>query len=76
MTSPKHNVPDYMDTLVTSSRDAFCDVLHNPALWSEKIIQQTLTRMGGAPFDIEDVRSVIKDYLTVLSENVRRGETL
>jgi len=76
MTNPRHNVPDYMDTLVQSSRDAFCDVLHNPALWSENIIQQTLTRMGGTPFDIEDVQTIVKDYLTVLSENVRKGETL
>jgi hypothetical protein len=74
MTSSKNQYPDYMDTLVTSSRNAFCDALHNPSLWSEKIVQQTLARRGGAPFDIEDAQSIIQDYLTVLSEDVRRGK--
>lgn len=72
----RNQVPSYMNSMVTSTRDAFCDVLHNPSLWSEKIIKETMNRTGGQPFNIQDVQTLIKDYLTVLSENIRRGEDL
>ena len=72
----KNNVPRFMDSVVTNTRDSFCDILHNPGLWSEKIIKETLARTGTQPFNIQDVQSLIKDYLTVLSENIRRGEEL
>jgi len=72
----KKNLPRYMDSVVDSTRDAFCDILHNPGLWSENIIRETLTRTGGQPFDIQDVQTLVKDYLTVLSEHIRRGEEL
>ena len=72
----KQNVPKFMDSVVANTRDSFCDILHNPSLWSEKIIKETLTRTGTQPYNIEDVQSLIKDYLTVLSENIRRGEDL
>ena len=72
----RQNVPTYMDPVFSNTRDAFCDILHNPSLWSEKIIKETLTRAGSQPFNIEDVQSLVKDYLTVLSENIRRGEDL
>ncbi len=72
----RHQVPSYMDTVFTNTRDAFCDVLHNPSLWSEKIIRETLARTGGQPFNINDVQTLVKDYLTVLSETIRRGDDL
>ena len=72
----RNNVPQYMDPVFTNTRDAFCDILHNPSLWSDKIIKETLTRTGGQPFNIQDVQVLIKDYLTVLAENIRRGEDL
>ncbi|MGD9545996.1 MAG: hypothetical protein AB7V45_00485 [Candidatus Krumholzibacteriia bacterium] len=72
----RNQVPSYMSSMVTNTRDAFCDVLHNPSLWSEKIIKETMNRTGGQPFNIQDVQTLIKDYLTVLSENIRRGEDL
>lgn len=72
----KNNVPHFMDSMVVNTRDSFCEILHNPSLWSEKIIRETLTRTGTQPFNIEDVQVLIKDYLTVLSENIRRGEEL
>ena len=72
----RQNVPQYMDTVFANTRDAFCDILHNPSLWSERIIKETLARTGSQPFNIEDVQTLIKDYLTVLSEHVRRGEEL
>ncbi len=72
----KTNVPQFMDSVVTNTRDSFCDILHNPGLWSEKIIKETLSRTGTQPYNIEDVQFLIKDYLTVLSENIRRGEEL
>ena len=72
----KQQVPDYMNTVFTNTRDAFCDILHNPSLWSEDIIKETLNRTGSQPFDINDVQTLVKDYLTVLSENIRRGTEL
>ncbi|HPF71612.1 MAG TPA: hypothetical protein PLQ13_13130 [Candidatus Krumholzibacteria bacterium] len=72
----RQQVPNYMNTMVTSTRDAFCDILHNPSLWSDKIIKETLNRTGGHPFNIQDVQILVKDYLTVLAENIRRGEDL
>ncbi len=72
----KQNVPQFMDGVFNSTRDSFCDILHNPALWSDKIIKETLTRTGTQPYNIEDVQTLVKDYLTVLSENIRRGEDL
>lgn len=72
----KQQVPEYMNTMLTSTRDAFCDILHNPSLWSERIIKETLNRTGSQPFDIHDVQTLVKDYLTVLSENIRRGTDL
>lgn len=72
----KQQVPDYMNTVFTNTRDAFCEILHNPSLWSEDIIKETLNRTGSQPFDIQDVQTLVKDYLTVLSENIRRGTDL
>ncbi|MBU8869558.1 MAG: hypothetical protein KOO60_01670 [Gemmatimonadales bacterium] len=72
----KQQVPDYMNTVFTNTRDAFCDILHNPSLWSDDIIKETLNRTGSQPFDINDVQTLVKDYLTVLSENIRRGTEL
>ena len=72
----KQQVPDYMNTVFTNTRDAFCEILHNPSLWSDEIIKETLNRTGSQPFDIQDVQTLVKDYLTVLSENIRRGTEL
>lgn len=72
----RQNVPQYMNTVFTSTRDSFCDILHNPGLWNEAIIKETLTRSGGQPFNIQDVQTLVKDYLTVLAEHIRRGEEL
>jgi len=67
-------VPDYLASVVDSSRDSFCDMLHNPSLWSEAMVRRTLERVGGQAFNIQDVQQIIKDYLTVLSESIRKGE--
>ena len=67
---------DVFANIVTSSREAFCDMLHNPALWSEDIVKQTFERSGAQPFNIEDAQGLIKDYLTVLAEHIRKGETV
>ena len=72
----KQQVPEFMNTVFTNTRDSFCDILHNPSLWSEEIIKETLNRTGSQPFDIQDVQTLVKDYLTVLSENIRRGTDL
>ncbi len=69
-------IPDYMQNFVNGSRDAFCETLHDPALWSETIVKKTLNRVGGQTFNITDVQAIIKDYLTVLSETIRRGDVL
>ena len=67
---------DFFANIVSSSREAFCDLLHNPALWSEDIVRQTFERSGAQPFNIEDAQGLIKDYLTVLAEHFRKGENV
>ena len=69
-------IPDYFSGVVDHSKESFCDMLHNPALWSDTIVKKTLERMGGQAFNYEDVQEIIKDYLTVLSETIRKGESL
>lgn len=68
--------PEYLSGMVSSSKDAICDLLHNPALWSQQMAKRTLERSGGQAFNIQDVQSIIKDYVTVLSETIRRGDPL
>lgn len=68
-------VPEYLAPMVNSSREVFCDMLHNPALWSDTMIRRTLERMGSQAFNIQDVQQIIKDYLTILSESIRKGES-
>ena len=58
-----------------ASRDVVLTMLNNPALWSEAMITKTLQRLGGAAYNIQDVQSIIKDYLSVLAETIRKGET-
>ena len=72
----KVNIPDYLSDMVTGSRDAFCNVLHNPALRSDKIIKKTLERMGGQTFDINDVRVIVTEYLNCLSDAIDKGDPL
>ncbi len=71
----KTPIPDYLEGMVNNSREAFCDTLHNPSLWSETIAKRTLERLGSQAFNIQDVQTVIKDYVSVLSEAIRKGET-
>jgi hypothetical protein len=66
---------DYLRPLFESYQGSMCDFFGNPALWSDHMIQKTLERSGGKPFNVEDVRSIIKDYLAVLSDSVRKGGT-
>ena len=72
----KVDVPDYLSDMVTGSRDAFCNVLHNPALRSDRIIKKTLERMGGQTFDINDVRGIVTEYLNCLAETIDKGDPL
>ncbi len=72
----KTHIPDYMEQIVINTRDAFCDTLHNPTLWSETLVKRTLERTGSQAFNINDVQMIVKDYLSVLSEAVRKGETI
>lgn len=59
-----------------ASRDVMLTILNNPALWSEAMITKTLQRLGGAAYNIQDVQAIVKDYLTILAEAIRKGETL
>ncbi len=70
----KTPIPDYLEDMVRNSRDTFCDTLHNPGLWSETLAKRTLERMGSHAFNITDVQAIIKDYVSVLSETIRKGE--
>ena len=57
----KQQVPEFMNSVFMNTRDSFCDILHNPSLWSEEIIKETLKRTGSQPFDIQDVQTLVKD---------------
>ncbi len=63
------------EEIVQASRDAFCTMLNNPGLWSEQMVTKTLQRLGSSAYNIQDVQMIIKDYLSVLSEGIRKGET-
>ena len=69
-------IPEYLDAMVLHTRNAICDTLNNPDLWSEKIIKRTLERTNSQAFNIEDAQLVIKDYVAVLSEAIRNGENV
>ena len=68
--------PGYLSDMVNSSRDSFCNVLHNKALWSDKLIKKTLKNIGGQTFDIEDVRVIVKEYLSCLADTIEKGDPL
>ena len=67
--------PEYFGHIVEASKDAFCTMLNNPSLWSEDMVARTLQRLGSSAYNIQDVQLIIKDYLSVLSEAIRKGET-
>lgn len=62
--------------LDANTRKSFGDMLQHPSLWTDDIIHETLGRRGGQPFNVEDVRHLIKDYLTVVTDKIRRGDVL
>ncbi len=64
--------PEYLKPVYNHTKESFIDVLNNPVLWSDPMIQKTLQRVGAKPFDIEDVRLIIKDYLAVLVDTFRK----
>ena len=65
-------IPDYFSGVVSNTRNAICDMLSDPTLWSETLVKETLTRSGSQALDIEDVQHIIKTYLTVLSDNMKK----
>ena len=52
-------------------QNGICDFFNNPTLWSDEFMQTTMQRSGTKNYNIEDCRTIVKDYLTVLSEYVR-----
>ena len=66
---------EYLNPLWYATQQGICDFLSTPYLWSEAMIHKTMERTGGKPFNVEDVRAIIKDYLAVLTDYVRRGGT-
>jgi hypothetical protein len=66
---------EYFDNIVSATKDSFCTMLNDPALWSEQMVQRTLQRLGSSAYNIQDVQMIIKDYLSVLSEAIRKGES-
>jgi hypothetical protein len=66
------NVPEYFKPVFEHAKESFIDLLNDPVLWSDPMVTKTLQRVGGKPFDIEDVRLLIKDYLAVLADTIRK----
>lgn len=69
-------IPDYLSGLFNNSRDAVCDTLSNPSLWSETLIKQTLNRMGSQAFNITDVQHIVENYLKVLVDTIKEGKNI
>ncbi|MFN8006300.1 MAG: hypothetical protein U0V70_04600 [Terriglobia bacterium] len=65
-------IPEYFKPVFEHTKESLIDLLNNPYLWSDPMITKTLERVGGKPFDIEDARLLIKDYLAVLAERIRK----
>ena len=66
--------PDYLKAVVQFHKDAWCDLLSRPSLWSETMAVRTLERLGSQVHTIEDVQVVIREYLTVLADAIRTEE--
>ena len=64
---------DWMYPFYYSTQNGLCEFLNNPILWSEPFIHKTMERSGGKPFNYDDVQTIIKDYLSVVCEYVRKG---
>gem|GEM_PF-2492180 len=64
---------DWMYPFYYSTQNGLCEFFNNPVLWSESFIHKTMERSGSKPFNYEDVQTIVKDYLSVVSEYVRRG---
>ncbi len=64
----------YFEEVGESCRATLVDLFNNPSLWSDTMVTKTLQRIGGSAFSIHDVQLIIKDYLSVLAEAIRKGE--
>jgi hypothetical protein len=67
---------EYFGTMARSSANAFSRMLNDPALWSETMIRRTMGQSSGSVYNILEVQLIIRDYLGVLSEAMRKGERL
>ncbi len=63
------------ETIPQHCRDIFSDsMLNDPALWSESMVKETCQRLGRSSCNVQEVQSVIKNYLDVLGDALRKGE--
>lgn len=67
-------MPEYLKSVVTFHKDAYCDLLSRSGLWSENMATRTFERLGGQAHNIEDVQIVIREYLNVLTDAIRKEE--
>lgn len=56
-----------------SVQNGFCDFLNSPILWSDEIIKTTLERSNTKTYNMEDCRTIVKDYLNVVCEFMRHN---
>ncbi len=62
------------ETIPQHCRNIFSDsMLNNPALWSEGMIRETCQRLGRSSCNVQEVQSVIKNYLNVLGDALKKG---
>ena len=67
-------MPEYLKTVVNFHKDSYCDLLGRPGLWSETMATRTLERLGGQAHNIEDVQIIIREYLSVLTDAIKKEE--
>lgn len=62
-----------MEKLCNSCLYIMTTELDNPALWSHEMVEKAVERGGALPCDIESARLIIKNYLGVLSDALRKA---
>ncbi len=58
-----------------SSGGDICAFEHDPALWSEETIAETIRKHGSPAAGVQDLRGFIRDYLEVACGGTRKAQS-
>jgi hypothetical protein len=68
--SPK----DYMKPFFKGAWQGMYTYWNNPAMWSDQVVHKTLRDVGGKPYTVRDVRSIIKSYCKIMKQYVKQTQ--